>query len=225
MGWSLPVRASHSDKKRPFAIKLSGLLLLFLVSQNANATDLQTALTNLSNVIVPMTAMLLVISFCAGIFMIMGAIMQMKKFGMVSQTQHGELGGPLMKMLVGTVLIYLPTSTDTMMSSIFNTSAELFGTGRVNYQNLGVGSTVLGYISADGLSTQWAALANTLVLYIQFLGFLSFIKGWFIMSHSAGQGAQAGSFAKALTHIIGGIIAINFVGVAKIISNTINGTG
>lgn len=219
-----PARAWRSVSRCLVNKRLYLFLLLCWISNTAHAAaDMQTVLTNLSNLIIPLTGMVLLVSFCSGVYMVIHALTLMKKFGTISQTQHGEIGGPLMKLMVGTVLIYLPTSTDTMMNSLFNTGASMFGYGTVSYQNLGAGSSLLNYVSADSMSIQWAALANTLVLYIQFLGFLSFIKGWFIMSRSAGQGAQQGSFTKALTHIIGGIFAINFVGMVHIINNTLNG--
>ena len=187
--------------------------------------DVQAVLTNLSNIIVPLTAMVLTISFCAGIYMIFHALTMMKKFGNTSQmSQPGELAGPLMQLVVGAILIYLPTSTDTMMNSIFNTGSSIFGYNNINYQNLGAGASLLGYVSSNSLGAQWQSLANTLVLYIQFIGLLSFIKGWFIMSKAAGAGSQPGNAAKGITHIIGGIIAINFVGAVQVISNTIYGT-
>ncbi len=188
--------------------------------------DLQTILTNVSNIIVPLTAMVLMISFASGIYMIFHALTEMKKFGTVSmgQAQPGELSGPLMQLIIGAVLIYLPTSTDTMMNSIFSTSASIFGSGSINYQNLGTGSTLLGYAGGDSFSQQWASLANTLVLYIQFIGLLSMIKGWFILSKAGGQGAQPGSVARGFTHVIGGVIAMNFIGAVNVISNTIFGT-
>lgn len=206
--------------------------LFYLLSENAYAAvDLQTALTNLSNIIVPLTGVVLMCSYIGGIMLIFNGLMLMKKFGQVgtATAQPGELGGPLMKIIIGAILIYLPTSTDTFLNSLFSTAGTIFGDGGTTnlqtYQSLGVGASLLGYLGGDTLSQQWQSLANTLVLYIQFLGLLSFVKGWFILSHSVGQGAQQGSFAKGLTHIIGGIIAINFVGVVNIINNSIMGTG
>lgn len=203
------------------------IALLYCMSGETYAIDLQTVLTNVSKIISPLTVMVLMISYAIGIYMVIHALTMMKKFGNIGtmQTQPGELGGPLLQLVIGAVLIYLPNATDTFMSSLFDTSASIFGYGNIDYQNLGTGSSLLRYSGGGGtFGQQWASLANTLVLYIQFLGLLSFIKGWLIMSKSAGHGSQQDSFTKALTHIIGGIIAMNFVGVVNIISNTIYGT-
>lgn len=235
MVWCSPALAlrsvKHSAMNKHTMKKMCLALLIYFFSHNAYAVDLQTALQNLSNIIVPLTALVLVASYIAGIVMIFSGLMHMKKLGNVgTQTsQPGEFGGPFLKIIIGGILIYLPTSTDVLMNSLFSTGTAIFSGGGVaslsDYQSLGVGATLLGYTGSDALSAQWQSLANTLVLYIQFLGLLSFIKGWFIMSHAGGQGAQQGSFGKGLTHIIGGIIAINFTGVVTLIGNTILGTG
>jgi intracellular multiplication protein IcmC len=199
---------------------------LYFVYENAYAADIQTILNNVSGIIVPLTAMVLMISYAAGIYMIIHALTLMKKFGNMSmQAQPGELGGPLMQLVVGAVLIYLPTSTDALTNSLFGSSNSIFGSGSsINYSNAGYGSEILGYLPTDSFAQQWASMANTLVLYIQFVGLLSFVKGWFILSKSAGHGAQPGTVSKGITHIIGGIIAINFISAVNIISNTIFGT-
>lgn len=229
MGSFSPVQELHSARKRTVGLFYLFLLFSFL-SENAYAAsaDLQTVLNNLSRIIVPLTAMVLVISYMAGVYMIIHGLSMMKKLGNIStayQAQPGELGGPLVSIFVGAVLIYLPSSTDTFMESIFGTTASIFGFGSdINYANLGQGASLLGYVGGDTFQQQWASLANTLVLYIQFIGLLSFIKGWFIISKAAAPGQQPGVMAKGITHIVGGIVAMNFVGAVNIISNTIYGT-
>lgn len=223
MGWFSRVRALLSVRRSRLWACLG--FLLYFVSETAYAADIQTILNNISSIIIPLTAMVLMISYAAGIYMVIHALTMFKKFGNMSmQAQPGEFSGPLMQLVVGAVLIYLPTSSEFLTNSLFGTSSSIFSSSSVNYSNVGYGSEILGYLPTDTFSQQWAAMANTLVLYIQFVGLLSFIKGWFILSHSAGHGAQQGNFAKGITHIIGGIVAINFVSAVNIISNTIFGT-
>jgi intracellular multiplication protein IcmC len=190
--------------------------------------DIQAVLTNISNIIVPLTALTLTISFMTGVFFIFQGLMALKNagqnIGTATQSQTGEMSGPMMKLLIGAILIYLPSSTDTLSNSLFNTGSSLFGSGSISYQNLGVGSTLLGYGGGNSFGQQWASLANTLVLYIQFIGLLSMLKGWFILAESAGHNAQQGTVAKGFTHVIGGIIAMNFVTAITVINNTIFGT-
>lgn len=227
--WSSQVQGLHSVKTMTRYIGSVFCALLFLYTNNAYAADIGTVLANLRGVILPLTSLVLVISFVMGIGMIFGALTKMKKFGSIMTMQSGEkgeIGGPLVSFVVGAVLIYLPTSTDFLMNSLFETSQSIFGGGgNINYQAMGQGATLLSYSSASaGLSMMWADMANTLVLFIQFLGFVSFLKGWIIMSKAASPGHQPGTFSKGLTHIVGGIVLINFIGMVNIIKNTIYGS-
>lgn len=202
-------------------------ILFFLNSDAAQAADLHQILRNVRGIIVPLTGMVLVISFVFGVFLIFRALGLMKKFGMMQSmhTQPGELSGPLTYLVVGSILIYLPTSTDYMMNSLFETTNSIFNIqGTVNYQALGQGASILGYSSGSSLDQYWLDLANTLILYIQFLGFLSFVKGWFILSKAGNPGGQPGHITKGITHVIGGIGLINIVGVVNILRNTVFGT-
>lgn len=227
IAWFSPVRELPFGKFCVYV--LGGITLLLLMSDYANAatSDLPTVLRNLRRVIKPLTVLILACSFTMGVFFILKGILMMKKFGVIAhgQAQPGDLGGPLTYLIIGAILLYLPTSTDILMNSIFGSTKSIFGGGGINYQELGTGQTLLGYTGSSTLERQWADLANTLVLFIQLLGFLSFLKGWLIMSKIATPGgSQQGGVAKGLTHIIGGVVAINFVGVVKILKNTIYGS-
>ncbi len=172
--------------------------------------------------------MLLMISFVAGIFFIFRALGLMKKFGvnvsMMSQGESGQLSVPLVYLVIGAALIYLPTTSDTLMNSLFGATNSIFGGGGINYQALSQGSSILSYSSGVGLSQYWMDLSNTLFLYLQFLGFVSFIRGLFMLSKIGhASGGQQGGFAKGLTHIIGGLCLVNIYGLISILQNTILG--
>jgi intracellular multiplication protein IcmC len=209
--------------------KLIGLLCLFFTAPAAYAADLDTVLTNLSKIIHPFTVLVLVISFLGGVTFIWRGIGMFKKFGMTGQmAQPGEIAGPLVYIFVGTILIFLPTTTQITIASIFGENEQgtsIFKNKQVNFpQDLGRATDdILGYI-APGLEDKWGHLANTLVLYIQFVGFLAFVRGWFIIAKSGNPGVQQGSIAKGITHIVGGIIAVNFVTTVTFVRNTIFGT-
>lgn len=216
--WSSPVLATRSNKRNQttcwrFITIIVGLWLLSTNSAYADI-DLTTALKNLRDLVIPLTQLMLAFSFVTGIYMIWHAITMMKKFGMMNsmQAQHGEFQGPIAYLIVGAVLVWIPTTTDILTASIFgNSGADLFSGNQFDYTALGSGSQLLTYISGSTLQAQWSAIADTLVLYIQFIGLIAFIRGWIIVSKASQTGAQPGSGTKGVVHIIGGIIAINFV--------------
>lgn len=199
------------------------LLILLTPDSAYAATDITVILTNLTRIFAPLTLLVLIISYVAGIFYIFRALILFKKFGM-GQAQ-GDMGQPLLYLAVGTVLIFLPTTTDVTMNSLFGQTTSLFAGGGVNYGGLGTGQSLMSYGDPGSIGTQWANLANTLVLYMQFLGFVSFVRGWFIIAKSGTPNQQGGGFSKGITHIVGGIALVNIVAVTNILKATIWGSG
>lgn len=58
-----------------------------------------------------------------------------------------------------------------------------------------------------------------IVTFIRLLGYIAFVRGWIIINDYA-QGKQQASLAKGLTHLIGGVFAINITATAGILANT-----
>jgi intracellular multiplication protein IcmC len=189
--------------------------------------DLQDIMSRLQAVLNPFMNLLLVVSYISGLVFILRGLLMLKTFAMpiTQASKPGEIAGPLIFLLVGTALIYIPSSTDVLTSTLFGSStksifggsafADLYASGKASDQ-------IMGYapVSVEG---QWAAMIDTIVLFMEFIGFIAFMRGWFIIAHAGQPGGQPGSISKGIIHIIGGILAINFLPLVKILSNTING--
>jgi intracellular multiplication protein IcmC len=52
---------------------------------------------------------------------------------------------------------------------------------------------------------------------IQIVGLIAFIRGWLILVKTA-TGQQGGGIGKGITHIIGGVLALNIVGTQQVIN-------
>lgn len=217
--------ATYPTKLKKKLKKASWSLILLLLPSTAFAlTDLQNILENLRSVLGPLMVLLLMVSYTAGIGMIFRALGLLKSFG-GAQSRPGEMIGPLVYLIVGSVLVYLPSSTDVITKTIFGTDAgSVVESGSINLAALGKASDkVLGYAPV-AIEGQWANMIDTIILYVQFIGFLAFIRGWFIVSHAGQPGAQPGSISKGITHIIGGILAVNFLPMVEVLHNTIFGS-
>lgn len=68
-----------------------------------------------------------------------------------------------------------------------------------------------------GEVTAQALLA--IVTFIRLLGYIAFIRGWIIINDYS-QGKQQASLAKGLTHLCGGVFAINITNTAGLLANT-----
>lgn len=210
--------------------RLSGILLLTLPTAalaNITELDVQDILTNLQTVLNPALRLLLAVSFVIGVWFCLKGLLKLKAFALplTQTTQPGELSGPIMNLLIGAVLIYIPTSTDVLSATFFGGGLKsLFSAGGApNVYALGSASSQLMGYSSVSLESQWATLIDTVVYYMQFIGFLAFLRGWIILSHSVGGHGQPEKLSTGIVHIVGGILAINFLPLVHAVSNTISG--
>ncbi len=224
------------NDRNSYALALSLLPALLLASSKASASltelDVQSILVNLQSIVNPIMVLLLSISFIIGIFMIIKGLMQLKAFALplTQATRPGELAGPMISIFVGAVLIYIPTSTNVLSSTFFGSGvASIFpgasgaNTFSPDLSQMGNASDVLmGYASIT-IESQWATMINTIVLYMELIGFIAFLRGWMLISHH-GHGGQPGDLSKGIVHVVGGILAINFLPLVTAVANTINGT-
>jgi intracellular multiplication protein IcmC len=190
-------------------------------------TDLSQILQNLESILNPLAVLLVAVSFISGVFMVYKGISELKQFGQ-SQNQMsrpGELAGPMVHLMVGAILIYLPTTTDIISTSIFyDAGRTVFDGNRVNIALAGSDSAeLLSYSGGMPLEQKWQEVMTTIFHYVQFIGFVAFVRGWFILSKIGAQGGQPGNAAKGLIHVLGGIIAINVIPALEILRNTVLG--
>lgn len=191
--------------------------------------DLQSIMVNLRTIIKPLTQLVLAVSFVAGIAFMFHGVIMLHTFGQIQNQMskpHG-ITGPFVQIAIGAILLYLPSSLTTLSNTLigvipynfFNPSESytfrldnegnaVEVTNELNYATNA--SSELGY-GTLGMGNEWAQLIDTIVQFIQLVGLISFIRGWFILSQAGGSGAQQGSFGKGIVHIIGGILAINFI--------------
>ena len=162
----------------------------------------QDMLVNISKQIPNFMRMVTAIAYVLGMYFIVSGLFKLKQYGeartMMSHDQ--SLKGPLIFIIVGTLLLYLPTSVQIGMST--------FWTNPNPY----------GYLEQVD---QWTQFVNDLFLIVQFIGTVAFIRGLVILSHLGGHGGQPGTFSKGLTHIIGGIFCINIYQFVQVIMATL----
>ena len=207
--------------------------------------DLQNIISNLSQLVMPITLLVLAISFVSGIVFIFKGVAMLHHFG-ASQTQMSQpkgVTGPFIYICIGAVLMYIPAATNIFSASILGgdnisylfpnddvidiqsddpANSMTYSINVTPAYDQNASSELMQYVSF-GIDQEWSSLINTIVMYIQLVGFIAFVRGWFILSSAASPGgAQQGAFSKGLTHIIGGIIAINFVPFMRLLGQIIH---
>lgn len=208
------------------------LLLLLLLPSVAHAAltelDVQDMLENAADLLNPLMGMLLAISFIMGVVMLLRGLMMLRAFSMplTQATRPGEIAGPLVYMFVGAVLIYIPTTSDILTTTIFGAGSDSIFTsqGAAKLEQMGKASDqLLQYSGGGSVESHWATMLDTIVLYMQFIGFLAFMRGWLLIAHAGQPGVQPGTISKGMVHIVGGILAINFLPLVNALVNTITG--
>src|SRR3990167_61767 len=144
-------------------------------------------LQNLTQELPMLMRLVTAFAYVMGIYMIFYGILKLKQYGeqrsMMSQEKH--LQGTIVMLVVGALLLYLPTSVQIGMSTFWSNPSPY------------------GYLSEA--SDQWGTVIKDVFLVMQLFGTIVFIKGLIILSHLTGQGHQQGMLAKGITHIVGGL--------------------
>lgn len=111
---------------------------------------------------------------------------------------NGPLGlGTAFTFLVGSILL----ATPEMMGLFSNT---IFGTDTVKV------NAILGFLDGDesGLVERTQQVFSAITAFMVLIGFISFVRGWFILKSYA-EGNQQATLMAASSHIIAGVLAVN----------------
>lgn len=162
----------------------------------------QDMINRIAGQIPQLMRMVTAIGYVIGLYFIFFSLMKFKQFGeqrtMMSAQHH--LKEPLTYLIIGALLLYLPTSVQVGMSTFW---AE---------------PNPYGYLEE---TDQWAQFINNCFLVVQLFGTIAFVRGLVILSHTGGQGGGQGQFGKGVTHVIGGILCINIYQFVKVILFTL----
>ena len=178
----------------------SRLLIYALVLVNSSvfaetsSTSLSAIMRNIAIQIDPIKNFLFVLCYAIGVGLCVVAIMKLKKYGTRTAFMHVEMTllGPFLQFFIGVGMFYLPTFISSLNQTVWGTATAT--DIRLGYEDSGDGT---------------AEYINTVLGVIQIIGIISFLRGWVQLSRATNAGNQPGVVSKALTFIIGGLMAIN----------------
>lgn len=175
--------------------------ILMLPMAPAYAINVDEMLVNLQETIGPLTSFVNAFAYISGFFIMYKSLYGLKHYGDSRGMSHNaDLRGAFAGMAVAACLLFLPSIITSAFVTVYGTA------------------TPTAYSSG---STGWDQMAETLVVIVQFVGGVAFVRGLFHF-YKLGQGqAQQNTFGKAIVHIIGGIMALNIVGVKDILFSTL----
>ncbi len=171
--------------------------------QTGTSTSALDMLINLSQSYPAVTKLIYGVSYLMGLLFMVEAVYKLKVYGeqrsmMSAQT---SLRGPITLIVVAAVLLWLPSSLHTFIMTAFG------------HQN------VLQWQSSPSNPLGQAG-TYALIYLVQLIGLVSFIRGWVYLAQGAQGGQGQHTTGKALTHIIGGLLAINVVELTNILWNS-----
>lgn len=141
-----------------------------------------------------------------GLFFMATAFMRMAK-GAAQDGPRGSLGsGTIGRLLIGSILLSLAATSDVFTTTLFSGSIVQFS-----------GMSISG-VSAGTLTQANQAVAAILV-FVQIIGFIAFMRG-FLMLRALADGNNSVSMSAAMTHVIGGAVAINISPMLSALQNT-----
>ncbi len=147
--------------------------------------------------------------YIVGIAMIFAGVNKLKRLGHRTAFMNVDSGvsGPLIMLLIGAVMIFMPSFLEVLNKSIWGTAdiADL---------------KELTYVKDD---SSMEAKLRPVIMIVQFIGLVAMLRGFLILTKVTGQGAQPGTVSKGMIHIFGGILAVNIVRTVEIAINTFGG--
>jgi hypothetical protein len=163
-----------------------------------NIPDLVTMIGNLSRSLYPVQHLITGGAYLLGILFCITAITKLKKIGDY-RAQHSsteKMYAPMMYLLIGSALLYLPSALTVMANTAF-----------------GVGN-VLTYTNYSSTN-----IFNTMGLLIQTIGVLWFVRGCVLVVQASTPGTQHGP--KGLAFIFAGVLAMNFDNSIAVLNYTV----
>lgn len=183
---------------------------------SSSGQSLDVLLTNfLGNVDPALAALVSLVAWTMGAFMIVNGLIKASKYG-----HDPRANSPthfITSFIIGAMLIAIGQSFSSILTSIFGSSAPsgdvLSWSGDVNnwsaVQNIG--------------SSQFTEAIKAALTFFQVVGMISLVRGFHVMKKAV-EGSGQATIPQGLTHIIGGVLAINIYQFLEIMDTTF-GTG
>lgn len=181
------------------------VFISLLVSTDAmaqtNSLSLDSVFGNFTSSSQALTRLVEASSKVMGVFFVISSIF---KFAQLGSNPQMSPKVPLTMFFVGIGLFVLPNSLSVVQETMS------MGSG-------GPGSILVPQGATLGKLTQTGITG--VLFFIRLIGYIAFVRGWLLLNQ-AGQGKE-GTLGRGLTHIFGGVAAINSQITAQIIANSI----
>ena len=108
------------------------------------------------------------------------------------------------------MLVVIAQSMGTIMDTVF---------GSAQIANFSVLSWTKVSDAAGGDTTAFQNAVQAALTFVQIVGFIAFVRGWNIIRHAV-EGSGQATVPQGVTHIVGGVMAINIYQFVKVMDTT-----
>ncbi len=155
----------------------------------------------------PTAKLLTAFTYLAAIIFVVVGIIRLTKTAQEGPRGPGGLG---------TILTFLVSGALFSFGDMMGTfSTSLFGNADVK-----TGITISPNIIKADAATHIIPVVQSLMAFVMLVGFIAFIRGWFVLK-AFGDGNQQATLAQALTLLFGGAVAINMGELVNILQETV----
>lgn len=155
----------------------------------------------------PLTGLVSVVAVVLGVFLVLRGLFKASRYG-VDPREH-SVSRILTNLVIGSILIATSQSVDIIMGSVFGTT-DIMEFGNVKWTSLK---------DLGGDTQQFQNAIHAALDFFQLVGLISFVRGWNIIRNAVENVGQV-TFAQGLTHIIGGVLAMNIYAFMQIMDAT-----
>ena len=174
---------------------------------SGTSLDMASIFQNIGEQIDPIKNFLIVLCYIIGVGLSVAAVMKLKKYGTRTAFMHVEMSmvGPFLQFFIGVGLFYMPYFISSLNLTLFNTAT--------------VANTVLSWSGSSG--DDFESYVTPILGVIQIIGIISFIRGWVMLAKATNPGQQPGAISKGITHVVGGILAVNIYTFIEVVYQTL----
>jgi len=190
------------------ALILGAVLFFIPLMVYAGAPDIGQMMQNLKRDLPHLVKFIAAVSYTGGVWFIFSALHELRIYGQARTMMptNVNLSGPVIRLMIGVLMMFFPSFIDVSIYTIWNYGSQ----------------DVLLYPS--DIKAGWQDIIQGVVALTRVIGYIAFVRGLILITRSSRQGVPPGMLGKAITHIVGGILAINIVGTIDAVKGTFGWT-
>ena len=173
--------------------------------------SIQSIMDGISRSLPEMTALVTSLMYIVGFWIIFRSVYGLREAAESKQMMSQKTGifKPIMGLIAGGALVFFPQAIHMAMGTFYAQT---------------IPKSIISY--TQNIQSDNKQLVTDILRFIQFIGLVAFFRGWIIISNLGEQSqAQGSGLGKALTHLIGGTLAMNIVGTIDILKATFGSSG